>query len=447
MPRMHGPSSADETAPAPNATDGRDAGEEWGAFWLGSMGQEQFVPFAETSSIGRDHTCVVVLDGGDVSRHHATIRRDGPLFVLSDRESRNGTFVNGVALGSQPVCLRLGDVIRIGGWVGVVARALEGVSMEFERRAGGTILGPSMRYALAPALLEAAKSLPIILEGETGSGKEVAARLLHEASGRPGPFVAVNCAAIPESLAEAELFGFRKAAFTGAARDQEGHFRAADGGTLLLDEIIDLPAAIQSKLLRVIEQREVVPLGESHPVKVDVGIVVAAQEGLARAVAQKRFRGDLHARLDGMTVALPALRHRREEIPVLFRHFLASAAPGEPPALSPRLLERLCVYDWPFNVRELAQLARRMRASTQGQSLLCSTQLPTEMVDDARRGPASDLVASPAPDGALAGLAEALRRCDGNVSLAAEHLGISRGKAYRLIKKANLQPLARKARS
>src|SRR5205814_1599199 len=122
-------------------------------------------------------------------------------------------------------------------------------------------------------------------------------------------------------------------------------------------EVIELPPALQPKLLRVLERREVVPLGESRPVPIDARIVVAAQESLRQAVADKRFRGDLFARLNGIAVTLPPLRERREEIPFLFRAFLAAAAPGAPPEVSPRLLERLCLHDWPFNVRELALLA------------------------------------------------------------------------------------------
>jgi transcriptional regulator of acetoin/glycerol metabolism len=430
----------DDTAPPSLVTRPTGEGRQWGAFWAGPGGEAFFGRFADVTSLGRDATCAAVLSGEAVSRQHAVIRREGPLYVLTDEGSRNGTFLNGAAVQTAP--LRPGDVLRIGGWLGVVSQAAAGTGAEFQRLPGGVILGPTLAEALAPALNAATHDLPVILEGETGTGKEVAARLIHERSGRQGDFVAVNCAAIPESLAEAELFGFRKGAFTGADQSRSGHFRAADGGTLLLDEVIDLPLAVQSKLLRVLEQREVLPLGESRPVKIDTRVIVAAQESLRQAVADRRFRGDLYARLNGMSVTLPPLRERREEVPPLFRSFLAVAAPGEPPALSPRLLERLCLHDWPFNVREAALLARRLRAAAPGESLLTSAHLPPELL----RQPAGEERAPSPPrqadgDQPLSALTDALRSCRGNVSLAAARLGISRGKAYRLMKEGNVDPL------
>jgi len=437
MRRMGSP-PPDDTAPALSATDRRDGKAGWGAFWTGPAGEAFFAPFDDLTSLGRDALGRVVLAGDDVSRRHAEVRREGPLYIIADGASRNGTHVNGTPVQQAP--LQPGDVVRIGSWLGIVWRAPHGVSPDLQRIAGGVLVGPSLRRALAPALTAAAGDLPIILEGETGTGKEVAARLIHEQSGRSGPLVAVNCAAIPETLAEAELFGFRKGAFTGADQGRAGHFREASGGTLLLDEVIELPLPIQAKLLRAIEQREVVPLGESRPVKVDARIVVAAQESLRQAVADRRFRGDLYARLNGLTVALPPLRERREEIPPLFRSFLADAAPGQPPALSPRLLERLCLHDWPFNVRELALLARRLRALAAGEPTLSSAHLPPEYSRDAGRAPAPSRASDDA-DGSLAEFAEALRACSGNVSTAAARMGISRGKAYRLMKEGNLDPL------
>lgn len=434
-----GPPPPDDTAPALSATDRRDGKAGWGAFWIGPAGEAFFAPLGDVNSLGRDAAGSVVLPGDDVSRRHAVIRREGPLYIVADGASRNGTFVNGTAIQQAP--LQPGDVVRIGSWLGIVWRAPPGASPEVQRLAGGVLVGPSLRLALAPALTAAADDLPIILEGETGTGKEIAARLIHEHSGRSGPLVAVNCAAIPETLAEAELFGFRKGAFTGADQARVGHFREADRGTLLLDEVIELPPSLQPKLLRALEQREVVPVGESRPVKFDARIIVAAQEPLRRAVADRRFRGDLYARLNGLTVTLPPLRERREEIPPLFRSFLAGAAPGAPPVLSPRLLERLCLHDWPFNVRELALLARRVRALAADQPALSSAHLPPEYLRDEGGAPASARTGGDDADGSLAAFAEALRTCGGNVTSAAARLGISRGKAYRLMREGRLDPL------
>ena len=436
---MTAPPRPDDTGPASNVTHPGDGGPGWGAHWAGPGGESFFASFTELTTLGRDESAGVALRGEDVSRQHAVVRREGPIYVLADQGSRNGTFVNGAQVSEAP--LRPGDVLRVGSWLGVVAQAPRGGDPG--RFPEGVIVGPALAGALAPALAAAAHDLPIVLEGETGTGKEVAAGLIHARSGRAGRFVAVNCAAIPESLAEAELFGFKKGSFTGADQSRSGHFREADGGTLLLDEVIDLPLGVQSKLLRVLEQREVLPLGESRPVKIDVRVVVAAQEPLRRAVADRRFRGDLYARLNGLTVSLPPLRERREEIPPLFRALLAAAGPGKPPALSPRLLERLCLYDWPFNVRELALLARRLRVLAPGEALLSSAHLPPEY---AERALGAALPGAGPRSASLAAFTEALRSCEGNVSLAAARLGISRGKAYRLMKEGNLDPEeARKA--
>ena len=198
---------------------------------------------------------------------------------------------------------------------------------------------------LAPAKLVAASDLPMIIQGETGSGKEGAARAIHAWSGRRGAFVALNCAALPEALAEAELFGYRKGAFTGAERASAGYLRAAEGGTLFLDEIAELSLPIQAKLLRAVEQRELCPLGESTPVAIDVRLLAATQSPLGLAVAQKRFRGDLLARLSGLTVVIPPLRHRSEEIPALFGKIVEQfGARVAAPRFDSTLIERLCTH-------------------------------------------------------------------------------------------------------
>ena len=252
------------------------------------------------------------LEGADVSRRHAQITRDGQRMLLTDLDSRNGTFVNGSPATSTPI--RIGDVIRFGGCIGLITDR-PGSPTEL---VPGLWAGPLLRAELAPLEKAARSDLPVILEGETGTGKEMVARAIHSWSGRAGPFVAVNCAALPEALAEGELFGYRRGAFTGAERQSPGFFRSASGGTLLLDEVSDLPLAIQAKLLRVLEQREVQPLGEAQPAPVDVRIIVATQEPLGEAVARQKFRPDLLARLDGICVRLPPLRERTGDMPALF---------------------------------------------------------------------------------------------------------------------------------
>jgi transcriptional regulator with PAS, ATPase and Fis domain len=186
------------------------------------------------------------------------------------------------------------------------------------------------------------------------------ARAIHDWSGRSGAFVAVNCAAIPEGLAEAELFGYRKGAFTGAEQAAVGYFRAAHGGTLLLDEVADLPLAVQAKLLRVIEQSDVQPLGESRATPVDVRIVAASLTSLARRVEEGAFRGDLFARLNGVTITLPSLVQRKDEVCGLFFELMRQRNGGVLLAVEAPLLDRLLQYAWPGNVRELDLLIRRL---------------------------------------------------------------------------------------
>jgi transcriptional regulator with PAS, ATPase and Fis domain len=251
--------------------------------------------------------------------------------------------------------------------------------------------------------------------------------------------LAVNCAALPEGLAEAELFGYRRGAFTGADRASPGFFRSAEGGTLLLDEVSDLPLPIQAKLLRVLEQREVQPLGEVRPVAVDVRLIVAGQQSLARAVQEGRFRADLLARVEGVTVRLPPLRNRREDVLPLFSRLLAAMGQGNAPAVESDFVERLCAHDWPFNVRELVLLVRRLLVLHSGESTLRAVHLPDRMGEPA---PAPSRPAEPRPATSeatasepveLPALVAALRASGGNVARASALLGITRQRAYRLM--------------
>jgi DNA-binding NtrC family response regulator len=400
-------------------------------------------------TIGRDETCAVHLTGNDVSRRHAVLRRNpqGAGVVIADLGSRNGVRVNGRAVSEAPI--GLGDVVRLGGWVGVVTAS----PGELTEIAPGLWGGAALQAAVAPLQRAAQSDLPIVLEGETGTGKEVVSRALHRWSGRPGPLVAVNCAALPEGLAEGELFGYRRGAFTGADRASAGFFRSAEGGTLLLDEVSDLPLALQAKLLRVLEEREVQPLGETRPVAINVRIVVAGQQSLREVVRAGRFRADLLARLDGLTVRLPALRDRREDVLPLFSHLLKEQGAGRAPAIESDLAERLCLHDWPFNVRELVLLAKRLLTLHGTEATLRAHHLPERIGEGGGAPPPSDPTSpqspvaptastaqkSPLPASAatepveLPALVVALRASGGNVARAAAMLGISRQRAYRLM--------------
>ena len=204
----------------------------------------------------------------------------------------------------------------------------------------------------------AASSAAVLIRGESGTGKELVARALHAASPRHhGRFVAFNAAAVPESLAEAELFGAKKGAYTGAQADRKGHFVTADHGTLFIDEVAAMPLPLQGKLLRVLQEREVQPLGSDHPVPVDVRVVSAMNEDPVRLIKEGRLRRDIYYRLAVVTIAIPPLRDRPEDVPLLAQTFLDQAGAGR--TLSPDALRALLAHDWPGNVRELANVIER----------------------------------------------------------------------------------------
>jgi transcriptional regulator with PAS, ATPase and Fis domain len=388
--------------------------------------------------LGRGEECTVSLVGAEVSRRHARIERRDQLWVVRDLGSTNGVHVNGAQLAVS--VLSVGDVLRLGDCVGLVIQGRPDVDDELVfRHEHGLLRGPSLERALALAWRAAASELPVVIQGETGTGKELVARAVHGVSGRAGPLVAVNCAALPEPLAEAALFGYRKGAFTGAVRASVGYFRSAERGTLFLDEIADLALPIQAKLLRALEQKEVTPVGEAMPVTVDVRVVVATQQPLRQKVAAGAFRQDLAARLDGVTVVLPPLRERLEEVPCLFEWFVRKHTGGQSLEIDPRLFESLCLYRWPSNVRELELLARRLVELHPSESRQWHTLLPEHV----RAASTSTSGAAPeqgAADGHgaqdardFARLLEALRRHAGNLARAAAQAGISRRRAYRLL--------------
>jgi transcriptional regulator of acetoin/glycerol metabolism len=385
-------------------------------------------------TIGRGEDCELRLESKTVSRHHAEIYRQGPIFAIRDLSSKNGVHLNGERTVHGP--LRAGLVLRISDHVGLIAAYGSAHSQphaSFGEIAPGLFGGEKLEFAIRPLKEAAQHDLPIILNGETGTGKERVARSIHTWSNRSGPFHAVNCAALPAATVEGELFGYRKGAFTGAVQSHVGHLRAAHGGTLFLDEIAELSLEMQAKLLRVIEDRQVVALGESGGVHVDIRIVCACQEPLRTLIAQGRFRSDLHARLAGYTCLLPPLRERIEDVPHLLAAFLCRYTQGNPPAVDAKVVERLCLYRWPDNVRELDLLTRQLLVLNKGMRLT-SSLLPEHIAGTL--APRTEIVPSPRPDRGgydLDRLIDALRRTGGNVTKAADRLGLSRQRAYRLM--------------
>jgi sigma-54 dependent transcriptional regulator, acetoin dehydrogenase operon transcriptional activator AcoR len=323
------------------------------------------------TTLGREADNTLSIPEAPISRYHARFERraDGNVWAV-DRQSRNGTFVNGERIGEQP--LREHDVLRVGdtlfrfapsGAHAYTAYRIDGTVAREARPFSHHIAEPLLRggYQIDALLDRIAKvahsTISVVITGESGTGKELAAREIHRLSGRAGPFQALNCASLPETLLESELFGYRRGAFTGATSDKIGILRAADGGTLFLDEIGDMPIEAQAKLLRVLQEREVTPVGATVSERVDLRVVCATHRDLTRQVAEGSFRGDLLARLRELSLELPPLRERREDICALVRHFLVKYG-QRPDAVTFPFMLALAHYDWPYNVRELESVIR-----------------------------------------------------------------------------------------
>ncbi|HEY9025686.1 MAG TPA: sigma 54-interacting transcriptional regulator [Burkholderiaceae bacterium] len=297
-----------------------------------------------------------------------------------------------------------------------------------------------MAEVLAEAKLVAASDASVLIRGESGSGKELIARAIHRASPRAGqPFVAVNCGAIPENLLESELFGHVKGAFTGAVANHPGLFQAANGGTLFLDEIGDMPVALQVKLLRVLQERLVRPVGASHAVPVDVRILSATHRDLDLAIIDGSFRKDLYYRLNVVSLSLPTLAERREDIPLLASHFLSRLAlkyGRKVNGFAPDAMKALTTASWPGNVRQLHNVVEQVTA------LATTPLVPLALVQRALRVPSMEVLSytearTRFERDYLVGL---LKITDGNVADAARLADRNRTEFYRLMQKHGLTP-------
>jgi DNA-binding NtrC family response regulator len=302
---------------------------------------------------------------------------------------------------------------------------------------------PSMKRLVATVMNLAHNQSNVLIEAESGTGKELIARAIHATSARrTGPFVPVDCGALPEGIAEGELFGYERGAFTGAIRSAPGVFRSAHGGTLFLDEIGELSPLLQSKLLRAIQEREVRPLGSDRIVSVDVRLIAATNRDLADDVRTGRFRSDLFYRLRVVQLRIPPLRERPEDIPVLASHFLARASGTRVSSIDAEALERLTQHRWDGNVRELQNVIEAAAALAPG---------PRLRVEDLGLGRDSSLpptVARPQGIGLSmrdyerACIEEALRRAEGRVERAATLLRIGRSTLYRKLRDHGIKPSA-----
>lgn len=284
---------------------------------------------------------------------------------------------------------------------------------------------PAMRRVLQTVVVIAPSDVPVLITGPTGSGKEQIAQLIHRASPRSaGPMIAANCAGLPETLLESELFGHTKGAFTGADHARVGLFRAASGGTLFLDEIGELPLHLQPKLLRALETRQITPVGSDRPVEVDIRLIAATNRDLAEEMQAGRFREDLYYRLNVIELSLPPLADRPEDILPLARQFAQEFA-GATVRFSPQAAECLLAYSWPGNVRQLRNAVHRACLLCRGDVIL-PEHLPPQAAALTQAGPQN-----PAPPGRLsqlerAAILAALEECGGNRTQAAKKLGISR---------------------
>ena len=316
------------------------------------------------------------------------------------------------------------------------------------RRAEGTthLVGASVGLAVVKRLVArvAASDSAVLVRGETGTGKELVARAIHEGSLRAaGPLVAVNCGALPEHLVESELFGHRKGAFTGADEHRAGLFEVADGGTLFLDEIGELPKALQPRLLRALESGEIRRVGDSHPITVDVRVVCATHRSLEDMVAQGAFREDLLFRINTFEVAIPPLRERLEDIPALVKHFVRKARPQTPPeadVAESTVLAALAAHQWPGNIRELANVIEHALVLCDGLPLTVEhlparlgalRPRPAALSAPAAPALASQAVAAMPPKAVslreleMQAILQGLERNNGNKARTAEELGIS----------------------
>jgi transcriptional regulator with GAF, ATPase, and Fis domain len=416
-------------------------------FCLGGADEVTLGRGAQLEAVPEERTVHLKVPDGLVSGRHARLSRVFGDWVLEDVGSRNGTFLDGRTIAKAP--LADGALFQAGQTFFVFRSSLPQAAnvvglQALEGQSPGLVtLLPSVAGEFAK-LAVAARSetkLPLLLQGETGTGKELVATAIHQLSGRPGPFVAVNCGALPATLVESELFGYRKGAFTSALEDRPGLIRSADRGTLLLDEIGDLPLPAQAALLRVLQEEEVTPVGGTRPVKIDLRVIAATHRDLKALVEQEKFRRDLYTRLSGFTLSLPPLRERREDLGLLIASLLKRIAPGRPLKLTPEAGHVLLGHSWPGNVRELEKCLAGAAVFAR-EDLIDVDELPAALREP---GPPR----TPAPPAALPEedrlrreqVISLLREHGGNVTSVAKSMGKARTQVQRWLRRYSIDPL------
>lgn len=394
--------------------------------------------------VGTDDSCDVVVADGRVSRRHLSLGLEETGVRLRDLGSKNGTWIG--TLRVRDAVLPSGTELRLGATTIQIESTGDNEEVGLSRvPAFGRAVGTSVVIRALFAVLERAASTEetVLLIGETGTGKELVARGIHEHSPRAaGPFVVVDCSAIAPTMVEAELFGFVKGAFTGAEQSRVGLLERADGGTIFIDEIGELPLDMQPKLLRALEARAVRRIGETSYRPIDVRVVGATHRNLTHLVDSGAFRRDLYYRLAVVKATIPPLRDRREDIPLLVERFLAEMSPPRTwDDLPPHALELLTAHDWPGNVRELRNMVTRL--------VLFPAALDELRDPDGQPlQPAIAAVAELPLREARALIIERFERTylslklaetAGNVSQAAKNMGVSRQFLHRLIERYGLR--------
>jgi transcriptional regulator with PAS, ATPase and Fis domain len=387
----------------------------------------------------KDHVDLeIILDDAKLSRRHARLVVDGPHWCVDDFGSKNGTLVNGVPVKARTP-LTDGDCIEMGRTFFLyrdarTVRADDPLVANIKQLVHPTpdlaTIIPDYHRALADlARIATNNTVNVMLGGETGTGKEVTARSVHVLSGRTGDFVAVNCGAIPANLVESELFGFRKGAFSGATEDRPGKIRAAHRGTLFLDEIGDLPLPAQAAFLRVLQDRQVVPVGSVKETPVDIRVVCATHRDLRDLIDKEAFRDDLFARLEGFSLELPSLRARREDFGLLVAALISKLAGDRVIKLDNAAARAMMRYDWPRNIRELETVLKRALVLTDDGTIT------TEHLPESVRRPA--VMSEADEEATLRALCEKHR---GNLVAIGRELRRDRAHVHRLLQRHGIDP-------
>ncbi|MEM9460854.1 MAG: sigma 54-interacting transcriptional regulator [Myxococcota bacterium] len=414
-----------------------------------------------TTVVGRiaADNITLALGHGTVSRRHFELRWDGVMghHVGHDLGSHNGTRVNGQDIGSNTAVVRDGTVLQLGDVCLVVEQIPPGVVEPSAARHDEPIPGQSPSLtALRQAMAQAAPDpSPVLLLGETGTGKEHIAQEIHRLSSRPGPLVAINCSALSPQLIDSQLFGHVKGAFTGATSEQPGLFRAADGGTLFLDEIGDLPLPLQPKLLRALQEGEIQPVGSTKTLPVDVRVIAATHADLERRIEAGAFRRDLYARLALWQLEIPPLRARRGDLLIWLDRLHSiwldrrPEHPVDTLTLSADSAEAVLLYDWPNNLRELDRLVHELASAPHMPRPIPRSRLPnwlripadphsTDARITAEVGPPTFPPDTKPPVPSREEFIEVFERLGGNVRAMAKHFARDRRQIYRWIRSHGL---------